>query len=430
MAVALFAGTLASGCRAVVPGLGANLAGARATADGLFGGIATRFDRVFREPKVRDSRRLIVRNVLTPSRVFADTAAWTWSPSATAREVVWRGLAEPNRYRFVADRSPAPPGLAGETRHDFRLQKLGDDVFEWVEKTDFGMGSTTPDALAGIPVAWIAAGERPDSAALRADLHSTFPNSTREWGRVFGVASLQSSRDASGAWVQRHTFVLRTKRASETYPAFAKWLRDYVSPLRMHIRLHDATRTWFDAIVRNDSLVVRLRSQGGHLLPLEGGTAAFPDTLTLETDVSAKLMIFRIGFRALRAEFVTVHQPAQRGWSIRFTEEPDWQLPLLTEQMLRSPLKRPFAGAGSLFRIVAARDSAAPQSMLTRNIVLPVQESVILRFLARLANAGVSAYIGDGADRDMALWLTAAFTALRDDSRAVLSSLEMQTPSR
>jgi hypothetical protein len=91
--------------------------------------------------------------------------------------------------------------------------------------------------------------------------------------------------------------------------------------------------------------------------------------------------------------------------------------------MLNTPLKRPFLGEGSLFRIVAQRESDGPQTFLTRRIVLTVQESAILRFVARLANRGVDAYIAEGADRDLSRFMMHAFGALRDDSHQILGTM-------
>jgi hypothetical protein len=61
--------------------------------------------------------------------------------------------------------------------------------------------------------------------------------------------------------------------------------------------------------------------------------------------------------------------------------------------------------------------------------VLAVQESAILRFVSKLASGGVNAYV-EGADRELNLAFAAMFGALRDDTRAVFTSMETQTPSR
>src|SRR6185436_9433406 len=157
------------------------------------------------------------------------------------------------------------------------------------------------------------------------------------------------------------------------------------------VRLRDSARTWFDAVVRHDSLMITMRSRNGRLLPIEGGEAPLPDTVTFESDFSAKLKLLRVGFRKLKAEFVTVRQSHARGWSLRFLREPDWQLPPLAETMLRTPLKRPFTGGGSAFRIVATNEGSRP-TVLARRMLVPVYESPIYRFLSRLTSGGISDY--------------------------------------
>lgn len=406
-------------CRAVAPRLGANPADARTTADDYFGSVALRYRNVLREPKVRVSRQQIMHSLLVPSRIFADTSVWVRIPNASTRLFEYRGAPEPGRYRFVADGDIALPQRPADGRHDIRLRKLGDDEYEWLATSDFGIGRTTPLAFAGIPVAWIAAGERADTAAIRADLHTAFARSAAQWGKLFSFESITTSRDATGAWTVRSVMSLHADRAGGAYPALAKWLTDYVSPLRMRLRLRDSTRTWFDAIVRNDTLYVTTRSRDGRVLPIEGGDAFLPDTVTLESDFSARFLFLRVGWRGMRTEFVTVRRPNARGWSLRFAKEPDWQLPPLAERMLRTPLQCPFLGAGSVFRVVALSDSAAPQTVLARRIQARVCESTIYRFLSRLIGGGISEYV-DGADVDFNAWFAASFAALRDDARAIL----------
>jgi hypothetical protein len=411
------------GCRSVPQRFAADPTRARATADGLFGSVVTRFDRVFRDSKVLTARRAISRALLTPSRIFGDTAIWTSAPAASIRHAEWRGIAEPQRYHFIAGHISTPVCRPGESYHDFQLRSIGDDVYEWTEDANFGVGDATPAAIAGIPAAWLAAGERSDTTAIRSDIHSAFPRSTKAWGRLVTLDRISTSRDADGAWTQTHVMSLHTERAQIAYPAFAKWLGKFIGPLRLRLRLHDATRTWFDVTVRDNVMTVRTRTRDGHLLPLEGGDAPMPDSLSIYADMSAKFSIFRIGFQKLQGAFITIRRPEERGWIMKFRREPDWELPFLAEQMLNTPLKRPFLGDGSHFRIVAQRESDGPQTFITRRILLTVQESAILRFVAKLANRGVDAYIAEGADKDLSRFMKDAFGALRDDSRDVIASM-------
>jgi hypothetical protein len=405
----------------MAPRLGATEAEAHTTATDLFGSIARRYDNAYREPKLASARHLVMRSLLTPGRVFGDTAAWVSAPNVSTRVLSFHGFGDSARYRMVADTGRAPPLHPSDGRHDIQLRRLGDNDYEWLATSEFGIGATTPAAFASVPVAWIAAGERADTGAIRSDMHAAFARSTAAWGKLFTLESITTSRDATGAWRQRHVMSLHSDRAAATYPALAAWLHKYVAPLRVHLRLHDATHTWFDAVIRNDSMIVTLRSRDGRVLPIEGGDMYLPDTANLETDLSTELLHLRIGFRAMQIEFVSVRQPTARGWSLHFTHEPKWELPPLAERMIRSPLKRPFSGGGMGFRVVATTDSGARQTVMARRIVAPVQESAIFKFLAHMVNGGITSY-ATGADKDVNAWLASVFGALRDDVRANIGS--------
>ena len=71
--------------------------------------------------------------------------------------------------------------------------------------------------------------------------------------------------------------------------------------------------------------------------------------------------------------------------------------------MVRTTLRRPFAGEGSLFRI-GIRGDGTQQTVLFREIRLFVQESAILRFLNALSGAALSEF-ADQVDAEQDAWL-------------------------
>jgi hypothetical protein len=91
-------------------------------------------------------------------------------------------------------------------------------------------------------------------------------------------------------------------------------------------------------------------------------------------------------------------------------------LPLITEHLLRAPLRRPFQGNGAMFRLGVRDDSAGGQTLLERRLHLDVQESLILRFIGRLGAVAVSEYAGK-AEREENAWLAEVFSALVADVR-------------
>jgi hypothetical protein len=420
LAALLLLSVTLTGCRSVPSRLGATGPEAIATSDGLFGGIAARFSSVTRDPKAQQSRERISRQALLPASLFADTAAWTSAPDANTRAIRWRGSFDGGRttFRIAADRRrPARPG---EGLHELYLRRLPDGAYEWRADVDLGVGQASPANLAALPAAFIAAGETDDLAAMRLAMPRAFPASTRAWGQVFTLRQLRSERDASGAWRQRHTIVLTPAKAAQTYPLFGKWLRDYMTPIRMQVRLRDSARTWLDLTIDRDTLVLAFRSRGGVLLPLEGGDTPMPDIVGWEQDFQIRLRFLRVGFTRLRGVLYTVREPARRGWVLRFRDEPEWDLPPLTESMLRAPLRRPFTGDGSTLSIVATARPGEAQTVLARTLRVPVQESAILRFLSRLASGAVEGYVS-GAEPEATAWLVAAFGGLQRDFKAVLT---------
>jgi hypothetical protein len=108
-----------------------------------------------------------------------------------------------------------------------------------------------------------------------------------------------------------------------------------------------------------------------------------------------------------------------REWTVTAKKEPQWDLPLITARLLRAPLRRPFAGEGSLFRLgVRAGDGSAP-TVLVRQARLPVQESAILNFLNSLGGTAMDDF-GGPVQREQNAWMRELFLALRDDARSAI----------
>jgi hypothetical protein len=139
--------------------------------------------------------------------------------------------------------------------------------------------------------------------------------------------------------------------------------------------------------------------------------------LRLNVDVSLKVKLFKVGFHQLTTDFAIVNSPHESSWTVTARHEPEWDLPLITERLIRSPLRRPFEGAGSMFS-VSVRDSSGTQTLFTRRGRLDVQESTIMRFIGSLG----SHMMGDldkrvEADEDR--FIRDGFRALQADLRVV-----------
>jgi hypothetical protein len=207
----------------------------------------------------------------------------------------------------------------------------------------------------------------------------------------------------------------------QRYPTFGAFFRKYVDPARYRIVVTDRAGTpYFEASAADRLLTLRFRAMDGKLVPLSGPATPMPDTLELLMDFKTSVKHFGVGFHGLRTELVHVRKgETENGWVITARHEPDWDFPLFTARMIRSPLRRPFAGEGSLFRI-GFRGDGMEQTVLFREVRLYVQESTILRFLNSLSGAAFSEF-AEQVDAEQNAWLRAVFGAMRDDARAAIA---------
>src|SRR5262249_5190422 len=161
----------------------------------------------------------------------------------------------------------------------------------------------------------------------------------------------------------------------------------------------------------------------GKLVSLLGPPKTWPDSLTLLSAVSLKVKLFTVGVHELNTDFVisntTSGSGRERAWTVVAQREPKWDLPLITERLIRSPLRRPFDGAGSSFRL-AVRDSGAgsTQSVIGRRTRLNVEESAIMRFLGSLGAHAVGE-VDDPVEGEEERWLSEGFAAFVADVRAL-----------
>ena len=173
----------------------------------------------------------------------------------------------------------------------------------------------------------------------------------------------------------------------------------------------------FDAVGRDRALTVSYRLQRGKLVSLVGPPRPLGDSLQLRAELSAKVKIFTVGFHDLVTDFAITRTPHERTWTVTAQHEPRWDLPVATERLLRSPLRQPFEGAGSMFRI-GVRDSAGVQTVIARRMRLQVQESAIMRFIGSLGSH-VTGELADRTKLEEDRFLNEGFLALAADVQAL-----------
>jgi hypothetical protein len=411
-----------SGCRNVVPAFGDSRANAAANAGDFFSAAAYRFTNVQRDSKFGAARSKLGRYALTPSKIYGDTALWT-GRGASDRTLRLRGGYDGRRYTLAA--TPAPPALRrpADASHTIRLQRLaGDDQFAWTTDVDFAIGGLTAANAADVMGSLLRAAEGQRGPALHADSRRAFPRGSAALGRLFTVDSVRTTPDAAGATTVQLSVSLHPERLQKSFPAFASYVTKYVAPARYRLTLADRAGTrYFTTAAAKNRLTLRARVKDGRLVSFDGPPRPMPDALLLQAEAFAKFGPFTVGASDLVADFSMIRGAHERGWLMRFTKEPDWHLPLAAATFLKSPLRRPFADGGMVFRL-AVRDRPGAPTVISRHTVTAVQESAVLRFLGALGSTALSDYAGKSEEEENRFWAE-AFQALRSDAGALGAAL-------
>lgn len=394
----------------------------RARAEELFLSLAARVTDPYRDLKYDSARVRIAKHAVVPSRLWGDTSVWT-TMSDSLRQLLARGHFDGTRYAMQAAHVVAAPSEPGDARHVIELRRLSDDEFRWDTDVPFAVGRVSAAEIGAMFAAIMASAEGRTEAEVRADYRQVMPRASKVAGQLFRVDSIQSEHLADRSTSALFTISITPEGVEPQYPALAKYLRRYVHTARVGMSLVDsAGLSYFQMGLARGRLMVRVRTAGGRMLALSGPARLMPDSLTLEADVTVRVSRFTIGVKRYRGDFRFVSTDHDRTWEIVSREEPDWVLPLFTETLLRAPLRRPFQGEGAMFRI-GVRDSAGGQSVLYRTLRLEVQESAILRFIARLGAIAMSDYAGDVEREEMA-WLHDLMTAMLADVRGTSPALQ------
>ena len=405
------------GCRDVFQTLGTSGGpSSRARADELFSSLALRVTDPYRDLKYDSARVRIASGAVVPSRVWRDTSIWTQMTDST-RQLLARGHVAGSRYAMEAAAFVPQPTRLAEARHVIELTRLSDDEFRWDTHVPFAVGAVTAREIGAMFAAIFASAEGRSEEEIRADYRRLVPGASAIAGQLFRVDSIRPVHLPDRSTLALFAISVTPQGVEGRYPAWARYLRRYVQTARMRWTLVDAAETpYWEMSLAGGQLTMRVRTAGGRMLALHGPPRLMPDSLTLTADIAVKVSRFTVGVRNYRGDFRVIATEHERAWELISRREPEWVLPLFTRTLLRTPLRRPFQGEGAQFRI-GVRDSAGPQSLLYRTLRLEVQESAILRFVARLGAIAMSDYSGDVEREEMA-WLHDLFTALLADIRS------------
>lgn len=417
--LAVASAVMLAACADVPPAFGPTPAAARTNADGLFGSLDARFTNVSRTPRYARARELLGRYALTPSTLYNDTTVWTAYGTDGTRTLFGGATLSNGRYVFTNVPTSAPLDVPGDGRHIVRLRKLSDSDYEWFTGVDFAAGRITANDFGNVITRWLAASEGRDAAAIRADYQTAFPRATAALGKLFTLDTLISMRGADGVNTLYIGVHITPDGIRATLPDYAQYVDKYANRARLRFSLIDTRGAkWVDGATRDGNIMLKLRSQGGHFAPLDGPARPMPDTLSLRMDMTARISLFTVGVERLTGEWVNVRSDHERGWAMRFTREPNWVLPPAVGFLIRSPLRRPFEGAGTQFRLTL-RDQPGQQTLISRRGTTVVRESAILKFLGKLSGTVMGDFVSKAEEQENRFNAT-VFSALKGDVDAAL----------
>ena len=369
-----------------------------------------------RNQKYDSARVRIANSAFLPGKIFKDTSIWTGAPSESRRQMIVRGWFEDGHYRLFADRAAMPPSKPAESRHVIALTRLSDDdEYAWDTEVPFAVGTITAADAGRFLGAMLSSAEGRDERAVRSDIARTIPRASAVLGQLFTIDSIRTTHLSDYSTLASFSVRMHPAGVQEKYPNFARYMRTYAMGTRLQFSLTDRdSLSYVNCIAKGDGkLTLTLRTLNGNMIPLTGPARQMPDSLTLNGELAVKVRGFTVGFHDYHAEMTIVRTDQERTWQFVSRQEPKWRLPLITEHLIRTPLRRPFQGSGAQFRI-GFRDSTGAQTILNRRLHLAVQESLILRFINRLAGATLTDWVGK-AEREQMAWLDEMFSGLLED---------------
>lgn len=389
----------------------------------MFEAVATRFAPNVYDARYNVARVKLAQSALVPSRIFDDTTVWGPRLDGPARRLFVAGTTGTDgRYHMETHATLPSVAHVGDTRHTILLDQTASNQFRWDTRVDFAIGSVTADEVATAFSLLMRAADGRTEKELRDNYRAAFPRTAAAFGRGFALDSIAVTPGGLGTTnvTLRFSFHPQTMRAS--YPRLAEYLDKYLGPAKSHFVLSDKTGApLFEITGRDRWMTFKYRLHDGRLVSLAGAPKPWPDTLTLTAALSLKVKLFTVGFHDLATDFVFSNinsgNGRERAWTIVAQHEPDWDLPLMSEHLIRSPLRRPFEGQGAMFRL-SVRDSAGAQTIFTRRTRLDVQESAIMRFLGGLA-ARALGDLDDRVEVEEHRYLRDGFLALQADLRAL-----------
>jgi hypothetical protein len=394
--------------------------GSKTRAEGLFAALGARVTLPTRDLKYDSARVRIANAAFLPGRAFNDTSVWT-SSSGMRRTMTIRGRFEGGRYHLNAVTTAPMPTRPAESMHSINLTKLSnDDEYAWDTEVPYAVGNVTAREIGSFFTRMYSSAESRSEQDVRADIARTLPRASAVLAQLFTIDSIRTEHLQDGSTRALFAVRMHPEGVEQRFPHFARYMRTYAMPTRMKFTLTGKdSSTFVECVARgNGTLILKLRTLHGQIISLNSplnSPVHYPDSMKLNGELAMKVRRFTVGFHDYHADLAVIATDRERAFSIVSTQEPQWTLPLITEHLIRTPLRRPFRGRGASFRI-GFRDTTGAQTILNRRLHLEVQESLILRFINRLAGATLSDWVGKAEEEQMK-WLQEVFDGIVADVR-------------
>ena len=394
-------------------GRGTSGGGSSERVEQLFAALQARVTLPVRESRFDSARARIANAAFLPSRVWKDTSVWNDSV-LSRKSLRVQGALLDGRYYLAATVAARDPRRLAESLHVIALTRLGDGEYAWDTQVDYAVGSVAAEQLSAFVVALLTGAEGHGEPAIREETGRAAPRASAVLAQLFHVDSIKTAHFDDRSTLATFFATLTPAGVKARYPHYARYLERYGLTSRMRWTLTDASgAVFFECSLRDGRMMMRLRSSARRLVSLSDAARRLPDSLTLHGDFAMKVRRFTVGFQRYQASFIIDRSERERGWTIVSRTEPDWELPLFAESLLRTPLRRPFEGPGASFRI-GVRDTPGAQTILGRTLHLEVKESAILRFIGRLGAMALADYSGE-AEREQYAWLKELFDGVIAD---------------
>lgn len=407
---------VAPACVPTITQLGQTPAEATAHADTLLGALEARFGPHDLGNVLEKIRPRLVEGALVPSRVFDDSMVWT-QMDGSVRRLELAGDRTRDGYRIVVASDAPLPAHPAEYHRTVLLKQLDRGEYEWRVHDALAIGDVRAEQLADALTTLYATAGRENAAAVRADYRRVLPRTTRALGRLFTIDTIGLSPSGDGATAVRLGITMHSERLEPTLPHFARFLDKFLSPAHLRIEVYDDAGSWWTVTGDEGRFTVELRVRDGSLVPLDGAPRAMPARLHIRMKADTKMFVFRVGFHDLVGDVILTRTEHQKGFVAVFQHEPEWVLPPLVATMIRTSLRRPFAGTGALLSF-DVRDDVGGESLALRDYRVAIEESAIMRWLGGLGGSAISDF-HNGAEEEADRFIGETFAALAQDVQAL-----------